>query len=126
VKKLIGALVMVALFSSVAFSQPANDEFAPKSAGPREQLAVTIFAGLGGAVLGLSTLSFYDRPQDHIVNIALGAAVGIIGGTIFSTYQMATKPYATTEDVFVKPWLTAHAKEISSPVFGTNLLTYNF
>jgi hypothetical protein len=61
--------------------------------GTRKQLATIIFAGLAGAILGLSTMSFYGRPQEHLSNIAIGFAVGVIGGTIVTTYQAATKPY---------------------------------
>ena len=41
-------------------------------------LATILFAGLGGSILGLSTLSFYGRPQDKLQNIAIGFAVGVI------------------------------------------------
>lgn len=61
-------------------------------AGPRKQLATIIFAGLGGAILGLSTLSFYGRPQDNLRNIAIGTAFGVIGGTVLVTYKAATNP----------------------------------
>ena len=63
--------------------------------GTRKQIAIIIFSGLAGGVLGLSTLSFYGRPQDHLSNIALGFAVGIITGTIYTTYNAATRPYET-------------------------------
>jgi hypothetical protein len=96
IKKIKTILVVLSLCSSFAFAQTPTD-YVPKQSGPREQLAITIFAGLGGAVLGLSTLSFYDRPQDHLVNIAIGFAIGVIGGTIYSTYQMATRPYSVSE-----------------------------
>lgn len=59
-------------------------------AGPRRQLATIVFAGLGGAILGLSTLSFYGRPQEHLANIAIGFAVGVIAGTIYVTFRTAT------------------------------------
>src|SRR5580704_14870733 len=42
-----------------------NEEKGHGGGGPRKQLATIIFAGLGGAILGLSTLSFYGRPQDY-------------------------------------------------------------
>lgn len=65
-----------------------------KKSGPRRQLATIVFAGLGGAVLGLSTLSFYGRPQDYLVNIAIGFAVGVIAGTAYVTFQtVSTKDY---------------------------------
>lgn len=61
--------------------------------GTRKQLATIVFAGLAGAILGLSTLSFYGRPQENLSNIAFGFAFGIIGGTIFTTYKAATQPF---------------------------------
>ena len=64
----------------------------PPAGGPRRQLGTIIYAGLGGAVLGLSTLSFYGRPQDKLANIAIGFAVGVISGTIAVTYNAATNP----------------------------------
>ena len=51
-----------------------------------------VLAGLGGAILGLSTLSFYGRPQDYLANIAVGFAVGIIAGTVYVTYKAASEP----------------------------------
>lgn len=74
-----------------AFAQGTTSE-KPPSGGPRRQLGTIIYAGLGGAVLGLSTLSFYGRPQDKLANIAIGFAVGVIGGTIAVTYNAATNP----------------------------------
>lgn len=64
-----------------------------KTPGPRRQLATIVFCGLGGAVLGLSTLSFYSRPQEKLSNIGIGAAIGIIVGATYTTYQAATRPY---------------------------------
>ncbi len=65
--------------------------------GTRKQLATIIFAGLSGAILGLSTLSFYGRPQDNLSNIAIGFAFGVIGGVTYTTYKAATKPYEAYE-----------------------------
>lgn len=62
------------------------------ASGPRKQLATIIFAGLGGAILGLSTLSFYGRPQEKLNNIPIGFAIGVIVGTTFVTYRAATNP----------------------------------
>lgn len=91
---------MVFFFSISSFAQaPALPPAAAGSvekgkniAGPRKQLATIIFAGLGGAILGLSTLSFYGRPQDNLRNIAIGTAFGVIGGTILVTFKAATNP----------------------------------
>lgn len=46
-------------------------------------VATVLFASLGGAVLGLSTLSFYGEPEEHTSNITLGAAVGFVGGLAY-------------------------------------------
>lgn len=51
----------------------------------RRNLATIIFCGLGGAVVGISTLSFYGQPQEHTSNITTGFALGVIGGTIYTT-----------------------------------------
>ncbi len=89
-------LLMSFFIFSTSFAQttpPAGQtEEKAKSNGPRKQLATIIFAGLGGAVLGLSTLSFYGRPQDNLSNIAVGFAVGVITGTVIVTYRAATNP----------------------------------
>lgn len=60
--------------------------------GPRRQISTIVYMGLAGAVLGLSTLSFYGRPQDHLTNIPIGFGVGVIFGTVYMTYQAATNP----------------------------------
>lgn len=94
------ALVLSLATQSLAqtnVSQPAGagaetKERSAASGGPRRQLATIIFAGLGGAVLGLSTLSFYGRPQEKLANIAIGFAFGIIAGTALVTYKAATSP----------------------------------
>jgi hypothetical protein len=53
---------------------------------PTEDLRVVLikFLRLG--------LSFYGRPQDKLPNIGMGLAVGIISGTIYTTYLAATRP----------------------------------
>lgn len=85
-------LSTVALPFSSARAQTAMSDQQIKLSGPRKQLATIIFSGLGGAVLGLSTLSFYGRPQDKLINIAIGGAVGVMAGTVFVTYRAATNP----------------------------------
>ncbi|MES2855796.1 MAG: hypothetical protein V4692_08030 [Bdellovibrionota bacterium] len=88
---LVFNLMIFAATSS--FAQGANSADAkPGTKGPRKQLATILFTGLGGAVLGLSTLSFYGRPQDKLENIAIGFAVGVILGTSYVTYKAATSP----------------------------------
>lgn len=48
-------------------------------------------AGVGGAVLGLSTLSFVNEPSKHLPNIWTGAAIGVIVGVVFVAFNSAQK-----------------------------------
>ncbi|MEQ1876190.1 MAG: hypothetical protein ABL958_06060 [Bdellovibrionia bacterium] len=92
-RKITGKFLVALLVFAFALPVHAQSEGASlKTGGPRRQVALIIFAGLGGAILGLSTLSFYGRPQDKLSNIAIGFALGIIGGTIFVTYKAAADP----------------------------------
>lgn len=42
--------------------------------------------------MGLSTLSFYGRPQDKLTNIPIGFGIGVVIGTVYMTYQAAANP----------------------------------
>lgn len=86
--KKILVLIFIFCFATQSFAQDSNTNTTKN--GPRRQLATIVFAGLGGAVLGLSTLSFYGRPQDNLGNIGIGFAAGVIIGTIYVTYKAAT------------------------------------
>jgi hypothetical protein len=86
-KKILLLILIATFMASIAFGQ---EPVIRKKSGPRRQLATIIFAGIGGAILGLSTLSFYGRPQDQLSNIAIGFAVGVISGTIYVTFKSAT------------------------------------
>ncbi|MBX9766299.1 MAG: hypothetical protein K2X47_03430 [Bdellovibrionales bacterium] len=102
----IGLLLTLSFaVSTPGWSQTSEtDANANPSNSTRRQVATIIMAGLGGAILGLSTLSFYGRPQDNLSNIAMGFGVGIIGGVIFVTYKAATNPrefYGTRKEAAV-------------------------
>lgn len=89
--KIFAKMLLVASFSLPAFAQK-NKSMANASEGPRKHLSTIVFAGVAGAVLGLSTLSFYGRPQEKLSHIAIGAAIGIIGGAMYTTFKAATEP----------------------------------
>ncbi len=93
------ALMIIFCFqSTMVYAQAPNmNPNKQVTSGPKKQLATIIFSGLAGAILGLSTLSFYGRPQDKLPNIAVGAAIGIIAGTVYTTYKAATEPYRYLE-----------------------------
>lgn len=85
-------MVSATLFAGASSYAQGSTVEKPPSGGPRKQIGTIIYAGLGGAVLGLSTLSFYGRPQDKLANIAIGFAIGVMGGTVAVTYNAATNP----------------------------------
>ena len=122
---LLSLFLVVSSFAQAPPPAPAPaagappEEKAKSTNGPRKQLATIIFAGLGGAVLGLSTLSFYGRPQDNLSNIAIGFALGVITGTVIVTYRAATNPaefYGTQyrpDDSFEKSIYFAKAQPLT-------------
>lgn len=98
-KILIHLLIILSFlvgYQPYSYGQTAGAEIGteqpPASASPRKQLATIIFAGLAGSILGLSTLSFYGRPQDKLANIAIGFALGVVGGFIYVTYTAVEDP----------------------------------
>lgn len=88
--KLFVAVLLVTSFSLPSYSQGTNS--ADTKTGPRRQITTIFLSGLAGAVLGLSTLSFRGRPQDHLGDIAIGFGIGAVIGTIYTTYDTATSP----------------------------------
>ena len=90
-KGLLVVMTAVFLSASCAFAQEMTTRREGIPAwSTKTKLATIVFAGLGGAILGLSTLSFYGRPQDNLSNIAIGFAVGVIAGTTYVTIRSAT------------------------------------
>jgi hypothetical protein len=87
--------------------------------GPRRHLTTIVFAGLAGAILGLSTLSFYGRPQDRLSNIAAGFAIGVISGTVYTTYKAASEPkeFYSLHDDESELWAYHKARARDSSVF---------
>lgn len=99
-RKLIAGILSLSLcllapqtFAAAASADKKDKANQVSTAGPRRHLTTIVFSGLAGAILGLSTLSFYGRPQDKLGNIAVGFAVGIFVGTIYTTYKAATEPH---------------------------------
>jgi len=90
--KILVLLLSLCLLTAAPAAYAQQPGQSTVTAGPRRQLANIVFAGLAGAVLGLSTLSFYGRPQDRLANIPVGFAVGAICGTMFTTYKAVADP----------------------------------
>jgi hypothetical protein len=99
--------ILIAL--PLVFSQPLLAQ--PKGSGgatpydTRNTVGIILLSGLVGGVLGLSTLSFYDRPQDHIRNITMGAGIGVIASALFLTVTVAQTPPPTASNWYLYPAL---------------------
>ena len=88
-KKWLCLFLCIPLFTlNFAHAQEANDDIIKNT---QNDIILVGAGGLGGALLGLSTLSFYDKPSKHVSNIWTGAALGIIAGVIFVAYMSAQK-----------------------------------
>lgn len=57
----------------------------------KQDIMLVLGAGLAGAVLGLSTLSFVEEPKEHTRNILVGASIGVIVGVAFVAFNQANK-----------------------------------
>ena len=110
-KSLIERVVLcLVLFSLV------NSTFAQDNAGGgdileqsmSDILTVSALGGVG-AILGLSTLSFVDEPKDHLKNIVVGGALGIIVGVGVVAFSQASKSQKVYKTAF-----------INQPEFSTN------
>ena len=75
--------------------------------GIRRGVAIVMFAGLAGAVLGVSTLSFYGEPQEHISNIWTGLAAGALAGGAYVISQSQKSSMAVDQQVPANPYQVA-------------------
>ena len=66
----------------------------------RRNIATVMFFGIGGAVLGLSTLSFYPDPSNHISNITTGLGLGLVGGVAYITSDTWQRPATAESDIY--------------------------
>ena len=114
--KMRSRLVAVVVSLLVAFPAIAGAQEGTSILGVRRSITTIMFAGLAGAVLGLSTLSFYGEPQDHVGNIWTGLAVGALAGTGY-VLAKTTSQNTAFEELKFKPKMNPGQRP---------LLVYNF
>jgi hypothetical protein len=129
-RKFMVAMICFCVAASVlpteSFAQQ-NEASAPELTGTRKQVATIIFAGLAGAILGLSTLSFYGKPQEELSNIAVGFAVGIIGGVAYTSYNIARSPYEGLQSMELqRNYDDELSKRLATPVAFKPALAWSF
>jgi hypothetical protein len=131
-KLIAGILSLCLAFTApMALAAPKTDKAAQTSAqGPRRHLTTIVMAGLAGAILGLSTLSFYGRPQDRLSNIATGFAIGIVIGACYTTYKAAAEPkefYSVRDrDATAQLWTVASDMSNRPPAQSTPTAKFVF
>ena len=98
------SIIFISLFTMVlspcVFAQSGSEGVWDESVS---DLSMVGGMGLGGAVLGLSTLSFVEEPKDHLKNILIGGAFGVIVGVGFVAWQQASKSQGKYEDTALVP-----------------------
>lgn len=93
VKRVFAIILLFSLCgASMAQDQPQeetsnNDVFESS----KSDFMIVVAGGLAGAILGLSTLSFYDEPKEHTNNILMGASLGLIAGVVVVAMGQATQ-----------------------------------
>ena len=79
--------ILVSFISFVTTQLPTGKAWAFK---PVDGAILIGGCGLGGGLLGLSTLSFHPQPEDHLNNVVIGAATGAIIGVALAMYFTIT------------------------------------
>ncbi len=96
-KRLFLTGLFVLQFSLWGFSSDAMEGGSRVEApSVKSQVAKILLSSLGGAVLGISTLSFYETPQDHLSNVAIGGAIGILLGSMYVTNESLNQKALST------------------------------
>ncbi len=96
------ALLLLFFMSQGVLSQPADQPPAQPDAvdpsgggdkitsGLKQDMRLIFFAALGGAALGLSTLSFVDNPSKELNRVTYGAAMGAIFASVIVLYKVTS------------------------------------
>lgn len=96
-------IVTLSVFSIFSITLPSGRLSAAEGSGgvfdeSLQDFTVVISLGGAGAVLGLSTLSFVERPGDHLRNIVVGAALGVVIGVSVVAWKQATQ----SRDMYIR------------------------
>jgi len=86
------------LLSAAALFVPANGFAESSTESKFQELFITAgYSTAFGAALAAASLSFRDEPSQHLNDIAVGASVGFIAGSILGTYLAVTDRSSASE-----------------------------
>lgn len=111
-KKVVAASVLTAVLLNPAHLMAQDSGVLDESI---EDLYIVLGTGAAGAILGLSTLSFADKPKDHLKNISIGGAIGIVIGVGIAVFSQASKSTAAI----------VHDKSSDSPATASDIESLN-
>ncbi|MBL7665065.1 MAG: hypothetical protein JNM93_08020 [Bacteriovoracaceae bacterium] len=97
---------LMSLMISGALAQDSGTSESNLAEDTKRDLIIISGAGLGGAILGLSTLSFVNEPSKHWKNVMVGGAVGIIVGVIVVASIQAERTGSYLEPTAMKDFDT--------------------
>jgi len=102
-----------------------------------QDLNIVLYGGIGGMVLGLSTLSFAKHPAKKMRNILIGGALGVATGVAVVIYNQAMKsrsvlpqaepdnaPSASFKSWERELWHAAEAPVIDGPVLVAHQFSF--
>ncbi len=106
-----------------------------------EDAIIVATGGAGGLILGLSTLSFVEHPSEHMKNLWVGAAIGVILGVGYVAYKAGSKTSEGYNGSLMAPsedkkfatssrysWHVAQHVSYNTPSLASKwkMLSYNF
>ncbi len=116
------------IFTALILFVGAMPVWAQSQSTFKRTTATVLFSSISGGVLGLSTLSFYGKPQEHTDNITTGVLVGFLAGVSYVMYDNYTQPMALENEV--KPSQTVFkeflAQNKRGPAISWPLFTFQY
>lgn len=106
-KNFLKKLPLILCMASFMTTAKADEELINNS---MKDLTLVVGSGIAGAVIGLSTLAFVDEPSDHLKNIVVGGAVGVIVGVGIVAFTQATK----TNDIYQNAFFPQETKGLTT------------
>jgi hypothetical protein len=92
-KRAIGTILLLIMWVSLV----PGVAHARRDNAMEEVLIDGFYGGLAGALVGAAFMAFKENPGDHLDDIAIGAGVGVIAGTLYGVGR-AARAFAEVED----------------------------
>lgn len=91
-KRAVGTILLLMMLVSLV---PGIAE-ARRDNAMEEVLIDGFYGGLAGALVGAAFMAFKDDPGDHLNDVAIGAGIGVIAGTLYGVGR-AARAFAEVE-----------------------------